>query len=182
MRMCYRLCDNVAVQRSKRVRASCKKCGKEFFAKPSHISCGFGKFCSRACSAANQRNGFETLCDSCGKKIYRSRKMSGRSKSGKFFCGKRCQTLWRNRLYTGERHSNWKHGREVYRSILVRGGREKICALCATRDERVLAAHHIDRNRLNNSLENLAWLCHNCHFLVHHYNAGRDRGLLKPRS
>jgi predicted HNH restriction endonuclease len=32
---------------------------------------------------------------------------------------------------------------------------------------RVLAVRHIDQNHKNNNVENLAWLCHNCHHLVH---------------
>lgn len=50
-----------------------------------------------------------------------------------------------------------------------------MCTLCKTEDKRVLATHHIDRNRLNNSVNNLAWLCHNCHFLVHHDNVETQR-------
>jgi hypothetical protein len=51
--------------------------------------------------------------------------------------------------------------------------------LCSTKDERVLAVHHIDHNRLNNKLDNLAWLCHNCHHLVHHDNVEKHRFLEK---
>ena len=28
--------------------------------------------------------------------------------------------------------------------------------------------HHKDKNPLNNALENLVWLCLNCHYLAHH--------------
>ena len=42
-----------------------------------------------------------------------------KSKSGKYFCTKKCQTIWRNKiLYTGENHSNWKDGESAYRRIL----------------------------------------------------------------
>lgn len=51
----------------------------------------------------------------------------------------------------------------------------KICRLCKTKDIRVLAVHHIDKNRKNNKISNLAWLCHNCHLLVHHYDAERNK-------
>jgi predicted HNH restriction endonuclease len=61
------------------------------------------------------------------------------------------------------------NGRYSYRSVLTRNGITKVCNSCKTKDERILAVHHIDKDKFNNSLENLVWLCHNCHFLVHHY-------------
>ena len=45
-----------------------------------------------------------------------------------------------------------------------------MCNFCRVSDARILAVHHIDGNRENNKLENLAWLCHNCHYLVHHFD------------
>ena len=56
----------------------------------------------------------------------------------------------------------------MYREALLRSKRKKVCEHCGIADLRVLIAHHIDENRKNNSLENLAWVCHNCHFLIHH--------------
>jgi len=38
-----------------------------------------------------------------------------------------------------------------------------------------LIVHHIDKNRNNNGIENLIWLCQNCHYLVHHYTDDRKR-------
>ena len=45
----------------------------------------------------------------------------------------------------------------------------KVCTLCQITDVRVMAVHHIDEDRTNNKIENLVWLCHNCHHLVHQY-------------
>ncbi len=170
------------MRRKTRVEVACKRCGKKFTAKPSHIALGFGKYCSRLCSQLSQMTGRKVQCHVCGKQVYRTPKSLKKSKSKNYFCTKRCQTLWRNRVFVGEKHANWKHGRDAYRSILSRTGREKMCEVCKTQDERILAVHHKDRNRSNNKEDNLAWLCHNCHFLVHHYDVGRDLGLLKPRS
>ena len=99
------------------------------------------------------------------------------SESKKYFCSKSCQTKWRNTEFIGPKHANWKHGIYVYRSILSRNKVPKICRLCRLKDYRLLAVHHIDHNRKNNKFENLAWLCHNCHFLVHHDNVDRQRFL-----
>lgn len=171
-------CYNIdVVKRNPRVRVNCKHCGNQFTAKPSHVSRGFGKFCSRTCSSLSQRTGKQVACHVCGSVVYRIPKDLSQSKSGKFFCNKHCQTVWRNQLYIGEKHANWIHGRAAYRSVLSRAKMQRICVLCKTSDARVLAVHHIDRDRANNTLKNLAWLCHNCHFLVHHYDVGQDLGL-----
>lgn len=163
------------------VPRKCKRCGKEFLIKKSHFLLGFGIYCSSKCQHEASRTGRWFKCYGCEKDVYRSPKYINASKSKKYFCGKSCQTKWRNAEYSGMRHANWQHGRGSYRNIMKRAGRDVICALCASTDERVIVVHHKDRDRTNNILKNLAWLCCNCHFLVHHYDVGRDRGLLKPR-
>lgn len=163
---------------------TCVTCKKEFKRKPSLIRRGGGQFCSNACHYVASRTGQNVQCGTCGKEIYRKPRLLRMAKTKNYFCNKSCQTIWRNNVYSGPNHKSWKHGRSsaASRSALTRTMREKICELCRTKDVRLLAVHHVDRNRANNSADNLAWLCHNCHFLVHHYDVGRDRGLLKPRS
>lgn len=159
------------------VIVTCKVCKKEFKAKPSHIKNGYAKYCSRACGHEGMRKGTYKNCSVCGTSAYKTKKQLKNSMSGKFFCGKSCQTKWRNTFFSGKKHANWKHGRNVYRTILKKTGRKEICQICKTTDTRVLVVHHIDRDRENNTADNLAWLCCNCHFLVHHYNAGEGLGL-----
>lgn len=153
---------------------SCQSCSRSFNAKPFWLKKGYGKYCSSACHHKGMRMGKEIICDICGVPSYKQPKALLNSKSGKFFCGKSCQTRWRNQLYIGEKHANFKTGENAYRAVLERNKVPKRCRLCKTEDIRVLAAHHIDKNRKNNNLENLAWLCHNCHFLVHHYEKDRE--------
>lgn len=164
------------------VQVNCGRCDKEFYVKPSHKALGFGKYCSRACAHESARKGGYKNCDLCSKSSYKTKKQLKGTKSGKFFCSKSCQTKWRNSVFIGSKHGNYTNGMHSYRSAMKRYGFKKECKLCSTTDERVLAVHHKDRNRKNNKKENLAWLCHNCHFLVHHYNEGADQGLIKPRS
>ncbi len=164
------------------VARRCEKCNKPFTAKPFHIRKGHGRFCSRRCNFDAMKTGELRACDTCGKATYKTPKQIRVSKNKKYFCSKTCQTIWRNGIFIGPRHASWKHGKNAYQSVLRRIGRKEICQLCQTSDARVLATHHIDKDKTNNKPENLAWLCHNCHFLVHHYSEGRDQGLLKPRS
>jgi hypothetical protein len=138
--------------------------------KANRIAKGWGKYCSNDCKSLSFRRGNTFQCQSCGKKIYKSLKDQSRSKSGNFFCNKSCQAHWRNRLFSGSRHNNWKNGEHSYRESLKRANIKQQCVKCRTSDDRILAVHHKDKNRQNNDLSNLIWLCHNCHFLVHHYS------------
>ncbi len=157
------------------VFVNCKFCTKEFQAKPSWLRKGHGKFCSATCQYASARKGKVIQCSVCGIDAYKKPKALERSKSGKFFCGKSCQTKWRNGEFIQEKHPNWKGGRNAYRSVMSRSKVMKQCLLCLTKDERVLAVHHIDKDRKNNNIENLVWLCHNCHHLVHQYSEAETR-------
>ena len=146
----------------------CKICGNNFRAKPSHIKLGWGKYCSIRCRSKSQFKGTQVGCATCKKVLYRPPAQLRRSKSGKYFCSKSCQTFWRNSYFIGERHPNWQNGQSAYRRILEQAGLKVRCNLCKIADKRVLSVHHIDHNRQNNKQRNLAWLCYNCHFLVHH--------------
>lgn len=150
---------------------NCQVCGYQAYVKPSHQKSGYGKYCSRKCRAESQKNGDKFKCSICHKELYRSIKGQRRSRSGTFFCSKSCQAVWRNLTYVGQNHANWKGGITTYRRTLQRSDTKSICAKCKSDDTRVLVAHHKDRNRKNNSLSNLIWLCHNCHYLVHHYKS-----------
>lgn len=157
----------------------CKICSKEFYVKPSHIELGYGKYCSMECTYKGRKKGKIIDCFLCSKKVYKSKQSLRRSKSKKYFCSKSCQTRWRNSLYIGSKHSNYINGKGSYRGLLIRNKIPQVCKLCGIKDKRVLAAHHVDKNRMNNRVKNLAWLCYNCHFLVHHDNVEEARFLAK---
>ena len=146
----------------------CEVCKKEFKTKLFWLKKGWGKFCSSACQYKARRKGKVIPCHICGKERYKTQKQLKGSKSGLFFCGKNCQTKWRNQVFVGAKHANWIDGAHAYRSVLGRNKVKEVCTLCETRDKRILAVHHLDRDHKNNEVANLAWLCHNCHFLVHH--------------
>ena len=148
----------------------CQICDKAFYIKPNRLARGWGKYCSNQCKHIGKKNGKQIACTVCGQLTYKVPKDIARSRSGKLFCSKSCQTIWRNsKVYIGDKHPNWKSGETAYRGILKRTGSAQICARCLTNDTRLLAVHHRDRNRQNNNPANLLWLCHNCHHLVHHY-------------
>lgn len=153
----------------------CKLCNDEFYVKPCHQKLGWGKYCSQACRSKSQLNGRNVNCFICNKKVYRSDEKLRNSKSGKYFCTKKCQTLWRNSIYIEDRSSNWKNGKSSYRKMMSRRDLISNCAICNLSDVRILVIHHRNRNRKDNSISNLTCLCLNCHFLVHHDKQLNDR-------
>lgn len=151
------------------MKVKCEICDKEFITKAYFRKHGWGRFCTLACKNIAARRSKELECYVCGKKVVRQVSKISSSKSGKFFCSKSCQTVWRNGYYSREKHSQWKGGfHRKYRDILMKENRRVQCFLCGINDERVLVVHHKDRNRSNNVPTNLTWLCHNCHYKVHH--------------
>jgi len=146
----------------------CTICGKERNVKQSHLERGWGKYCSKKCQFEGQKNGKWLTCDYCDTEIYRRPKDYKKSKSGNFFCSRACHCAWENEnVRCGANAPNWRAGEYVYRLILKRTETKEECRRCGTNDKRVLVVHHKDRNRKNNALENLEWLCRNCHAIVH---------------
>lgn len=155
----------------------CQKCSSEFYTRPRDLRQGYGKFCSQKCQFESQRNGKLVGCSSCSKMLYRTPRHFKHSKSGHFFCNKVCLAVWKNQnVLSGEQHSRWKHGEHAYRNILKKSDIKRVCVNCGIDNFEVLLVHHLDRNRKNNNISNLRWLCHNCHFLEHRYD-NRRKGL-----
>jgi hypothetical protein len=126
-------------------------------------------YCSTRCRDQARIQGEIRQCHTCGKDIYRSQADIRKSKTNLFFCNHSCRAVWTNQLRAGERHPNWKGGENAYRDILLRSGAPAVCTRCGAEDFRVLAVHHLDEDRSNNQIENLTWLCHNGHYLIHHF-------------
>lgn len=153
----------------------CKICGADFKTKPFFIKNGGGKYCSVKCQSEGRRKGKWIECFICGEKAYKQRKDIVKSQTKNFFCSKKCSIKWQNTEFVGRKHPNWKFGEYSYKSILKKQDVIQSCLLCNTKQKKVLAVHHIDKNRKNNNIDNLAWLCHNCHHLVHHYKTELER-------
>lgn len=147
---------------------SCKVCAKPFQDKISRIKKGWGDYCSNSCKYLGMKTGRLYQCSTCNKSLYRTAGQQKKSKDGKFFCNKSCFARWKNTLWSfGKKHFNWRGGESVYRDIMLRNNIPATCSNCSIHDLRVLVVHHIDENRKNNIIENLKWLCRNCHYLVH---------------
>ena len=150
------------------IKKKCIICGKPLWVKKSNIKRGWGKYCCKKCQFEGQKKGKWLNCDYCGKRIWRSPRDFRKSKNKNFFCSRSCHCSWENKnTRCGENSPNWIAGHSVYRALLKRHGKVERCAKCGIQDKRVLAVHHRDSNRKNNKVNNLEWLCRNCHCIVH---------------
>src|SRR5215475_603665 len=84
----------------------------------------------------------------------------------------------------GDRNTSWKGGRarstieRLTKRILVEANRDLfLCERCGKRgSSQEWPRHHKDRNRTNNTLENLEVLCHACHNREHNRTRRRTNG------
>ena len=67
---------------------------------------------------------------------------------------------------SGENNPNYVNGAGSYRSRALKYY-NNCCKYCSYNNPDALEVHHIDKNRENNSIENLEVVCANCHTLIH---------------
>jgi len=150
---------------------SCRVCHKQFYAKLSWLIVGAGVYCSKDCQNLGRKTGKIISCFLCGRKVYKQKKAITRSKTQHYFCSKTCSITWHNREFKEEKHANRVYGSFSYKRILERSNLHEKCGLCGISNKKLLVAHHVDKNRKNNDVKNLMWLCYNCHHLAHNYVA-----------
>lgn len=78
-------------KRREAVRVICENCGKEFLKPKRFLTRNKHHFCSQKCSHNFQQNRIKLKCAFCEKEFYRTpSKMIG-SKSGIYFCCRKCK-------------------------------------------------------------------------------------------
>lgn len=138
---------------------SCKMCGKQIYRRPSQMTLQDSNvFCSNACYGKFCRD--ERPCVICGKMIL--------SSLHKKTCSRACSNKSRAGIRYGIRRPNDKvRNQEIIKNRLIeiRGMR---CESCGYNKYNILHIHHKDKNRSNNSFDNLELVCPNCHYEKHH--------------
>ena len=147
----------------------CDYCNREFKRKKSQLKLAVKHYCSMNCARQGSRKGKVVECFECKKLVYKSLKALKTSISQNYFCSRSCSNIWIGKQQRVENNPNWSGGASSYKNIFSRTNTKKMCILCKKYNSRILCVHHVDRNRKNNSINNLVWLCMNCHFLVHNY-------------
>lgn len=156
------------------VERTCEMCGSDFRTVKSEIKRGYGRFCSRSCSAKRPkpqtRHRVTLTCSHCQKSFERRKSRLNKSKSSLYFCSRKCKDS-AQRIIGGLKDIQPPHYGEInsdYRTIALRHFPHH-CSSCGyKRIPEILQAHHKDGNRSNNKLENLELLCPTCH-LEHHF-------------
>lgn len=126
-------------------------------------------FCSTRCSMKNRTisDRIEVLCAMCGNKTIKCNSQLEKSKSGLYFCSRKCKDkaqrldskiskIWPNHYGNGD-------GIHQYREDAFKKLPNK-CNVCGyARHPEVLDVHHKDMDRKNNDISNLEILCPTCH-------------------
>jgi len=108
------------------------------------------------------------ICALCRQEFYMNESKKKNSKSGFYFC---CRAHKDEAQRIGGvkeiMPSHYGNGLSHYREIALRD-RPKECERCQyNANPSAIVVHHKDRNRQNNSLDNLEVLCANCHAIEH---------------
>ena len=149
----------VVEQHKRKPNTKCKICGKQIYRRPSEIERFEGRvFCSAKCYGISCRR--ETACAVCGKMI-----LAGLNK-------KTCSRSCANKNREGVLYKIGRPKDKVFtlRAIKVRLLKERgsKCERCSYNKSEILQVHHKNRNKTDNSLENLELICPNCHYEEHH--------------
>ena len=157
---------------------NCLQCNKRFDARRVDVKRGHAKFCSRSCSSkyrslnssSPQNN---VTCATCGIGVYRKPSQIKNSKNKIFFCSRVCKEKAQqiDTVYSIPEIQPNHYGNKIsIHSYRVRALKElgESCNRCGYNEyKKVLQVHHKDRDRLNNSIENLEVLCPTCHMVEH---------------
>lgn len=147
------------------VKRTCVICGNAFVVRENGKGNFYRKTCSEECHSK-----LRSIVDREAWNVERRKHMS------EMFTG-RDTTGWK--IPQDEERSNWKGGytsRYFNKMAFERFGLSKVCMCCGSTKQ--ICVHHRDRNRTNNTIENLVILCKSCH--TRHHNNMKEVGVNSP--
>jgi len=149
-------CSRKCYSEDHHVLTNCAVCNTEF----RHHKTKKRRFCGISCSNKSRYEIILIPCKVCGTNFRKSNDNS-------FFCSNECYNKSGNRSKNKvrDKNPNFIRGKFSYRKYALRELPNE-CIICKKTEK--LDAHHIDENRENNELYNLAILCHSCHMKYHH--------------
>lgn len=155
----------VSVEKSRKRKTCSKKC--RYTLASNSLS---GKFFPNGHNQKDLSKWVVYKCKMCNEKINTQRSAK------RVFCSRICKAIWQKENLSGENNPNWLplDERKPYRSVGKRVRKDliknrEVCEICGTKNK--LQVNHNDRNRGNNSDENLTLLC-----LEHHAQWHENRG------
>lgn len=156
-----------------RISKNCLFCNNHFVTEQKYINRGHGKYCTPLCASRGRpkkKNPPNQTCARCGTAFFRQPSHSKNSKSGLLFCSRLCKDSAQG--INGMPELRLPHygiglSRRYYQT-LGRRNLPQVCIGCGyDRNRKVLDIHHIDENKFNNSITNLAMVCPTCHREIH---------------
>lgn len=152
----------------KKVTLVCENCGCSFsrskYEAERRRKAGKRVFCSQNCASKIRAKEclVDVKCKECGTFFSRKKSLVGEN----VFCSRSCSNTHSNKKMVGPGSRNYKHGKSMYRYNALKN-KMPICEVCGFDKEYAIEVHHIDKNRENNSIENLMIVCANCHTGIH---------------
>lgn len=155
-----------------KVKIICTFCKKEVEICSSEQKRGGGKFCSKQCSGKyhsslprknDDKTNHNVQCAACETSFYKSKSRLKTSKSGLYFCSRKCKDS--SQKIGGIKEIMPAHfgtGKIDYRKIAFEKN-EQVCKRCGYDKYPIMVVHHKDRNRENSHPDNLEVLCSRCH-------------------
>ncbi len=143
----------------------CVICKKPIYKRPFYIKLNQGRvFCSQSCYGVSCRK--EKACVVCGKLI-----LAGLNKRT---CGRACANTNRAgiKYHVGSPRDKVKSQQALKLRLLKERG--NVCERCGYSKYEILQVHHKNRDRKNNSLENLEFLLEPCCFFFLLPNKGLE--------
>lgn len=157
---------SLVVIESGRVRPAeeieCDSCHTTFLKRVDRIK--EKNYCTRQCSSVSQRIRDKAECATCGDSFDRTPSKLKNSRSGVNFCSRKCKDIGQ-RICNGivDIHPDHYGITDNYRNIAFRVFPRK-CGHCSyDAHPELVEVHHIDSDRSNNDISNLAVLCTLCH-------------------
>jgi hypothetical protein len=144
-----------------KIKRKCKMCGGGCEVDKCQVEKGQGLFCSRECYINYQKGNsikVKTICDYCGKIIYRDPSKMQHKLHGTF-CTSACYDKWQRKNIHGENSPNWQGGKsfEPYCHKFntkfknyIRTKFDNVCFLCDKTEEengRKLSVHHVNYDK-----------------------------------
>lgn len=151
----------------------CKHCNKKFEYESVSQKANHSRWCDKNPNRGNnshlsirgiinkfgEKKTFEVTCETCNKRFDVIEREKIFPSKEKYFCNRQCANSVGGRA-KATKYNHMGHYRDI--AFKIHG---KYCFICGF--DKVVEVHHIDKNRDNNTKENLVPLCPNHHMMIH---------------
>ena len=151
-------------KRREGITKNCLNCFEEFIARTDDEKSPV--YCGKKCYQLSRRKRESVVCSQCGKGVSKTPSQIRKSKSGLFFCSKKCKGKAQRiggikEIMPPHYGTSTRNYRELYEG-------DFICRRCGYEEFSCgVEIHHLDGDSKNNNQENFMPLCACCHRALH---------------